>query len=208
MYDTKYNNNIMRFTKHVLAAYVYACLDGNRVAASPLSAAISKITFDESQTSRRRMEAFSVTCKFTIDNAVHDVWLDGVKKNDNVTGGGFSSYGALKTLTFDDSAGLLAISGKDNEQGCINGGFSIWCSSENTSSKWNLVNSVGNRKDWLVASNRGGYRVSGVDANGYNWYTSEYTIGADFGTPLEGSHAHVHHPEVNGDMCGVEPTDN
>ena len=100
----------MRFTKPVLAAYVYACLDGNRVASSPLSTAISKIIIDESPTFRRRMTNLEVTCTFKLDNYVTHVWVDGKNKLEDVIGDRFSSR-VVKTLQFDDSAELLAIDG-------------------------------------------------------------------------------------------------
>jgi len=150
----------MKFTKPFLAAYVYACLDGNRVAASPLSAAGS--TFEESPTFRRRMVGSEVTCIFRIDNYLTGIWVDGVDKKET---GNYNSQ-SEKILKFDDSAVSLAIAGSDAETGCYSGGYKITCSSENTSSKWNSVNSGKNYLDWLVSSMKGSYKNLGDDING------------------------------------------
>ena len=57
-----------------------------------------------------------VTCHFTMDNRVDKVWVDGVDMTSEVQGS-LSKWDEKKTLTFSGSPSMLAIKGRDDENG-------------------------------------------------------------------------------------------
>ena len=60
--------------------------------------------------------ADTVTCQFTCDDEVGDVWVDGVNKKASVTPQNvWRDISTSKSITFDDSATVLAIRCKDSE---------------------------------------------------------------------------------------------
>jgi len=99
------------------------------------------------------IEASSVTCRFTIDNYVYNVYIDGVEKTSEVSGD-LNNWGQAKSITFDSSAGTIAVFGRDAEHGCANGGFAMKCTSSDPS--WNGVETD---TSWKVIGNNGGTNV-------------------------------------------------
>ena len=115
-----------------------------------------------------------VTCYLTANNELHQVWVDGVDKTASVAAtGDMNNWGSRKTLTFDDTASVLAVRAMDNESGCNNGGFAIKCSSTNVNSEWNM-NSETHRANWVVASKSSSSVPPTPDNRGHQWYQVGY----------------------------------
>merc|ERR1712146_147636 len=95
-----------------------------------------------------KKKASKVTCKFTIDNKVGGVWINGNKVK--VTGDA-SNWSKLKTFSFTATdVTTLAIRGNDyenNRDGCQVAGLALPCSSED-SFTWNTFGS--NTKTWIA----------------------------------------------------------
>merc|ERR1712167_473740 len=79
----------------------------------------------------------TVACKFTVDNHLHQIYLDGVNKNGDVAGHR-SDWTKQKTISFPSSTKSMAIFATDYEQGCRNGGMAMKCYTPVKSSKWNM----------------------------------------------------------------------
>lgn len=145
----------------------------------------------------------TVTCRFTIDNYIHNVYVDGIDVADSVTGN-YLSWGEEKSVTFDDSALVLAIKGQDGNAvpGCDGGGFAIKCTSTNADSSWNM-DSEADRTSWLVSDSSGDYVTPSADAQGKQWYEIGYRVNEDeFGEPLAGPTGFADSIIGNDDMCG------
>merc|ERR1712238_458326 len=150
------------------------------------------------------VDAGPVTCEFTIDNEVDQVWVDGVDVTSTVVGN-LGNWGDKKTVSFTSGeSGVLAIKGRDYEEGCRNGGLAVKCTSgSNTASVWNMNSGGTGRLSWLVPSARNGYVTPLDDTNEKSWYEPGYSRRGDFGVPLDGSTAYADGVIGNGDMCGT-----
>ena len=91
-----------------------------------------------------------VTCEFTIDNYLYNLYIDGVEKTSEVSGD-FTNWQSIKTITFDSSASTIAIFGADKLGGCTDGGFAMQCTSLDP--YWNYVQTDAS---WKAVGNNGG----------------------------------------------------
>ena len=58
-----------------------------------------------------------MTCRFTADNVISQVWVDGVDVTSQVSGD-LTNWQIAKTLVLGDSASKLAIKAHDLNSGC------------------------------------------------------------------------------------------
>jgi hypothetical protein len=144
-----------------------------------------------------RFSTKTVTCKFTVDNHLHQIYLDGVSKNGDVAGHR-SDWTKQKTISFPSSTKSMAIFATDYEQGCKNGGMAMKCFTPVKSSKWNMDTSHTN--DFLVASSRN-YN----DAPATNWMATNYdtTTSSRWGKPIHRGNSWIDDKigESVGDIC-------
>ena len=147
-----------------------------------------------------------VKCKFTVNNYIEKVWVDGVDMTSNVQGP-LKLWTQEKTLSFSDSASVLAVKANDAESGCANGGFAIKCASTNAKSKWNM-DSGSDRTKFLVSSALGGYKTPSKDSSGRDWYKKGYSYRtSEFGVPLVGQTTYADSVIKVNDMCGKRSED-
>ena len=85
-----------------------------------------------------------VTCAFTVDNTIHNVYVDGIDVSGKVSGN-LDNWTTRKTYTFPSSARSFSVRAKDNEGGCGNGGFAIKCTTSATGAgaQWNMDSKIG-----------------------------------------------------------------
>ena len=89
-----------------------------------------------------------VLCEFTIDNAVSNVYIDGVDKTSTVSGS-LDSWRNKKTIEFTSEARTIAVMGRDYELGCRTGGFAMKCTSSDPD--WNnLTTELATDNVWKV----------------------------------------------------------
>ena len=143
-----------------------------------------------------------MTCYLTANNELHQVWVDGVDKTASVAAtGDMNNWGSRKTLTFDDTASVLAIRAKDNSCGCACGGLAIECSSTDVNSEWNM-NSETHRANWVVASKPSFSVPPAPDNRGHQWYQVGYKCDPlEFLEPRGGTTTYADSTIGNDDMC-------
>lgn len=143
----------------------------------------------------------TVTCEFTVDNKVRDVYVDGVDVTSQVSGA-LDNWPTVKTLTFSSLSRSLAIRCEDNERGCHNGGLAIKCSASGASgpgSSWNMDSS--DRSKFSVASSKS-WDTPSADSEGRPWYSKYYTENSRWGTPRSGNTEYADGAIGVADMCG------
>jgi len=115
----------------------------------------------------------TVTCKLTIDNEIHLVYYNNQDITSQVQGN-LKDWTSPKTVTFNEVVGAtFAISGYNWEaNGCQTGGFSITCSSTNSNSAYNGLQSDASK--WRVVSSNSAAvaaTVSGKSSTFSTWNT-------------------------------------
>lgn len=127
--------------------------------------------------------ANTCTCYFTADNYVHEVYVDGVNKASSTTNWG-QAHGNVKTLNFECGPDTrFAVKASDAEYGCNNGGFSMACTSTDTSSAWNGYKTgqgVGEAKVFTYGSSTPhGWHLSDFDDS--SWALASHSTGGNAG---------------------------
>jgi len=141
------------------------------------------IVVNKTEMSQRAQTADSfVTCKFTADKEVVSVFY-GDEDLTQLVDGDMTIWGVQKTLSFAEIAGATLVITARNEEddGCRTAGFSIVCSSTNSSSSFNGLES--DSASWKVHGFRGNLSSTLVYTafNDSEWKpgcisTSEYSL--------------------------------
>ena len=119
------------------------------------------------------------TCTILADNGVYGLYVDGVSQA--TSGGGTTlvtiasgrlSWPTKRSLSFSDSASLLAILVRDNEAGCVNGGLMIQCTATASANaaRWSIDSR--STSGWLVYTRNNDWTGPSNDAAGNSWYSS------------------------------------
>ena len=127
----------------------------------------------------------SVSCTFTSDNYVRNVYVDGSNQNHRVSGN-MHSWPSRKYLSFSSSARTIAIQADDAECGCHCGGFAIRCSQSGASgpgSQWTVHS--GERGYWKVVGSGHWGGGPGSDSQGRSWYAKDYIEDGRWSTPSD-----------------------
>lgn len=120
---------------------------------------------------------YTVTCSFTIDDKIYQVYVDGVPFLHRYTGSR-NSWTSVGSITFSSCATTFAIRGVDVVNGhgsCSGGGFHMVCSSTDTSSEWHNLNTAdrtlwkGTTSVWDVSNT-----WMNPDFDDSGWSTPEY----------------------------------
>jgi len=155
-----------------------------------------------------------VTCHFTADNYIHEVYVDGV---DKIKAGevkcALTGWTKQKTVEFDSSATTLAVHASDAERGCRNGGFIMQCETDDSSSPWNM-DTQNSRAFFEVASKRLNHKGHAALQNqappSTNWMKTDYeTDHAVWETPRQTNHRWMRGSrwggiDINGGICSGE----
>jgi len=155
-----------------------------------------------------------VTCHFTADNYIHEVYVDGVDKiKAGEVKGALTGWTKQKTVEFDSSATTLAVHASDAERGCRNGGFIMQCTTDDSSSPWNM-DTQNSRAFFEVASKRLNHKGHAALQNqappSTNWMKTDYeTDHAVWETPRQTNHRWMRGSrwggiDINGGICSGE----
>jgi len=143
-----------------------------------------------------------VTCAFTVDNYIQEIYVDGVDITAKVSGA-LHDWPSKKTYTFPSSARSFSARVNDAEAGCNNGGFAIKCTTSGTGggAQWNMDSNQ--RDKWRVASSPS-WDTPSADSSGHKWYENAYHEGSRWGKPRNGLTSYADSVIGVGDMCGPE----
>lgn len=154
-----------------------------------------------------------VTCHFTADNFIHEVYVDGVDVLGSVKGH-LNNWSHKKEVTFDSSATTLAIHASDYENGCSSGGFIMQCKTSDPSSPWNM-DTQNHRDLFSVASRHEGSRrgiapLANQNPPAQGWEKKDFkAVSTLWDTPRATKHSWMRGSrwggiDINGGMCSGE----
>jgi len=155
-----------------------------------------------------------VTCHFTADNYINEVFVDGkdMIASGKITGS-LHGWTSKKTIEFDSSATTLAVHASDHEKGCGNGGFIMQCKTDDSSSPWNM-DTQNSREFFEVASKKLHYKGPTALKNqappAANWMKKDFqTDDGVWETPRQTTHSWMRGSrwggiDINGGICSGE----
>jgi len=114
------------------------------------------------------------TCKFTADNFIHEVYIDGKPVTSELSD--WDDWRVVKSVSFTCSAStLLAVkaSDADIDGGCATGSFMLECSANDPSSPWNGLISDSSWKAWGGLCSSPGCE-NGVSSQPPGWYLPSF----------------------------------